>query len=34
MKIDAIRAKAEPKPKAAKKGGVKVLAKNLAIFTR
>src|SRR5262245_26216830 len=33
-KIDAIKAKAEAKPKAAKKGGVKVPAKNLAIFTR
>jgi type IV pilus assembly protein PilC len=33
-KIDAIKGKAEPKPKAAKKGGVKVPAKNLAIFTR
>jgi type IV pilus assembly protein PilC len=33
-KIDAVKAKAEPKPKAAKKGGVSVPAKNLAIFTR
>src|SRR5918996_1230941 len=34
-KIDAAKAaKAEAKPKAAKKGGVKVPAKNLAIFTR
>ena len=33
-KIDAIKGKAEAKPKAAKKGGVKVPAKNLAIFTR
>ena len=33
-KIDAIKAKAEAKPKAAKKGGVSVPAKNLAIFTR
>jgi type IV pilus assembly protein PilC len=33
-KIDAVKAKAEPKPKAAKKGGAKVPAKNLAIFTR
>jgi type IV pilus assembly protein PilC len=33
-KIDAIKGKAEPKPKAAKKGGVKVPAKSLAIFTR
>jgi type IV pilus assembly protein PilC len=33
-KIDAVKAKAEPKVKAAKKGGVKVPAKNLAIFTR
>ncbi len=33
-KIDAVKAKAEAKPKAAKKGGVKVPAKNLAIFTR
>jgi type IV pilus assembly protein PilC len=33
-KIDAVRTKAEAKPKAAKKGGVKVPAKNLAIFTR
>jgi type IV pilus assembly protein PilC len=33
-KIDAVRARAEAKPKAAKKGGVKVPAKNLAIFTR
>ena len=33
-KIDAVKAKAEAKPKAEKKGGVKVPAKNLAIFTR
>jgi type IV pilus assembly protein PilC len=33
-KIDPIKGKAEAKPKAAKKGGVKVPAKNLAIFTR
>jgi type IV pilus assembly protein PilC len=33
-KIDAIKAKAEAKPKAARKGGVSVPAKNLAIFTR
>jgi type IV pilus assembly protein PilC len=33
-KIDAVKAKAEAKAKAAKKGGVKVPAKNLAIFTR
>jgi type IV pilus assembly protein PilC len=33
-KIDAVKGKAEAKPKAAKKGGVKVPAKNLAIFTR
>ena len=33
-KIDAVKAKAEAKPKAAKKGGVSVPAKNLAIFTR
>jgi type IV pilus assembly protein PilC len=33
-KIDAVKAKAEAKPKAAKKGGVKVPAKNLAIFVR
>jgi type IV pilus assembly protein PilC len=33
-KIDAIKARAEAKPKAAKKGGVSVPAKNLAIFTR
>jgi type IV pilus assembly protein PilC len=33
-KIDAIKGKAEPKPKPAKKGGVKVPAKSLAIFTR
>jgi type IV pilus assembly protein PilC len=33
-KIDAIKGKAEPKPKAAKKGGVTVPAKSLAIFTR
>jgi type IV pilus assembly protein PilC len=33
-KIDAVKARAEAKPKAAKKGGVKVPAKNLAIFTR
>jgi type IV pilus assembly protein PilC len=33
-KIDAVKAKAEVKPKAAKKGGVSVPAKNLAIFTR
>ena len=33
-RIDAIKAKAEAKPKAAKKGGVSVPAKNLAIFTR
>ena len=33
-KIDAVKARAEAKPKAAKKGGVKVPSKNLAIFTR
>jgi type IV pilus assembly protein PilC len=33
-KIDAVKGKAEPKPKAAKKGGAKVPSKNLAIFTR
>src|SRR5215213_10623707 len=33
-KIDAVKAKAEAKIKAAKKGGVKVPSKNLAIFTR
>ena len=33
-KIDAVKAKAEAKPKAPKKGGVSVPAKNLAIFTR
>ena len=33
-KIDAVKAKAEAKPKAAKKGGVSVPAKNLAVFTR
>ena len=33
-KIDPIKGKAEAKPKAVKKGGVKVPAKNLAIFTR
>src|SRR6188474_317692 len=33
-KIDPVKAKAEAKPKAAKKGGVSVPAKNLAIFTR
>ena len=33
-KIDAIKAKAEPKAKAAKKGGAKVPAKSLAIFVR
>ena len=33
-KIDAVKAKAEAKPKPAKKGGVSVPAKNLAIFTR
>jgi type IV pilus assembly protein PilC len=33
-KIDAVKAKAEPKPKAAKKGGAKVPAKSLAIFVR
>ena len=33
-KIDAIKAKAEAKPKAVKKGGAKVPAKNLAIFVR
>ena len=33
-KIDPIKGKAEAKPKAAKKGGVKVPAKSLAIFTR
>src|SRR5687767_3708746 len=33
-KIDPVKAKAEPKPKAAKKGGVKVPAKSLAIFVR
>jgi type IV pilus assembly protein PilC len=33
-KIDAVKAKAEAKAKAAKKGGVKVPSKNLAIFTR
>src|SRR5687768_1045159 len=33
-KIDAVKAKAEAKPKAAKKGGCKVPSKNLAIFTR
>ena len=33
-KIDAVKAKAEAKPKAPKKGGVKVPSKNLAIFTR
>ena len=33
-KIDAVKAKAEAKPKAGKKGGVSVPAKNLAIFTR
>ena len=33
-KIDAVKAKAEAKPKAVKKGGAKVPAKNLAIFVR
>jgi type IV pilus assembly protein PilC len=33
-KIDPVKAKAEPKVKPAKKGGVKVPPKNLAIFTR
>src|SRR5215204_2685140 len=33
-KIDPVKAKAEAKPKALKKGGVNVPAKNLAIFTR
>ena len=33
-KIDAVKAKAEAKPKAEKKGGAKVPAKNLAIFVR
>jgi type IV pilus assembly protein PilC len=33
-KIDAVKAKAEAKPKAMKKGGAKVPAKNLAIFVR
>jgi type IV pilus assembly protein PilC len=33
-KIDAVKAKAEPKAKAAKKGGAKVPAKSLAIFVR
>jgi type IV pilus assembly protein PilC len=33
-KIDPVKAKAEAKPKALKKGGVSVPAKNLAIFTR
>ena len=33
-KIDAVKAKAEAKAKAAKKGGAKVPARNLAIFTR
>jgi type IV pilus assembly protein PilC len=33
-KIDTVKAKAEAKPKAAKKGGCKVPSKNLAIFTR
>src|SRR5215216_3992169 len=33
-KIDPVKAKAEAKPKAAKKGGAKVPSKNLAIFTR
>src|SRR5215208_3947963 len=33
-KIDPVKQKAEAKPKAAKKGGVSVPAKNLAIFTR
>src|SRR5829696_6709762 len=33
-KIDAVKAKAEAKPKALKKGGVSVPSKNLAIFTR
>jgi type IV pilus assembly protein PilC len=33
-KIDAVKAKAEAKPKAGKKGGAKVPAKNLAIFVR
>jgi type IV pilus assembly protein PilC len=33
-KIDPVKAKAEPKPKAAKKGGAKVPAKSLAIFVR
>ena len=33
-RIDAVKAKAEAKPKAAKKGGVSVPAKNLAVFTR
>ena len=32
--VKAVKAKAEAKPKAAKKGGVKVPSKNLAIFTR
>ncbi len=33
-KIDTVKAKAEAKPKAGKKGGTKVPAKNLAIFVR
>src|SRR3954463_15994437 len=33
-KIDPVKAKAEAKPKAAKKGGCSVPAKNLAIFPR
>src|SRR5687767_10897408 len=33
-KIDPVKPMAEPKVKAAKKGGVKVPPKNLAIFTR